>query len=173
MVVYVFDVFVERVRSSYRFLRERAPLRVKVLATIMYYSGLSLRDVESIIGYSRESVRRWFRMIGSVLPRPEARERKRVAIDEMKVKLGGRVIYVWAARDVDSGEIITVKATLRKRSQDALLVIKDALAKCTNRPYFIVDKGPWYSEIFKKLGLSYEYRRRGPRNIIESWFRQA
>jgi len=48
-------------------------------------------------------------VIGSVLPRLEARERKRVAIDETKIKLSGRTVYVWAARDIDSREIIAVK----------------------------------------------------------------
>jgi len=171
--MYLFDVLVECVKSVYQFSRERVPLRVKVLATILYYSGLSLRDVESVIGYSRESVRKWFRIIGSILPKPELRERKLIAVDETKVKLCGRVIYVWAARDLESGEIVAVRATLRKRSQDALLVIKDALAVPTNRPHFIIDKGPWYSEIPKKLGLSFEEKSRGPRNMIESWFRKA
>ena len=48
---------------------ERALLKIKVLATILYYSGLSLRDIESIVGYSRKSVRRWYRIISEALPR--------------------------------------------------------------------------------------------------------
>ncbi len=44
---------VDRVRDSGAFSRERAPLRIKVLATILYYSDLSLMDIESIVGKSK------------------------------------------------------------------------------------------------------------------------
>jgi transposase-like protein len=62
--------------------------------------------------------------------------------------------------------MIAIRTTRKKRSQDIL-------TKSTNRPHFVVDRGPWYAEIYRKLGLSYEHRRRGPRNAIESWFRHT
>jgi len=42
-------------------------------------------------------------MGGEVLLMPEQRERRCVAIDETKVKLCGRAIYMWTAKDLDSG----------------------------------------------------------------------
>jgi transposase-like protein len=62
--------------------------------------------------------------------------------------------------------MIAIRTTRKKRSQDIL-------AKSTSRPHFVVDRGPWYAEIYRKLGLSYEHKRRGPRNAIESWFRHT
>jgi len=69
---------------------------------------------------------------------------------------------------VDSGEIVAIRAILRKRSQDALLIIEDVLASCPNRPHFIVDRSPWYSKILARLSLNYEQKSRSSRNTIES-----
>ncbi|MEM0079187.1 MAG: hypothetical protein QXP74_04210 [Nitrososphaerota archaeon] len=51
----------------------------------------------------------------------------------MKIKLSGRILYVWTAREMDSGEIVAIRATLRKRGQDALLIIEDVLVSCPNQ----------------------------------------
>lgn len=50
----------------------------------------------------------------------------------MKIKLSGRILYVWTAREMDSGKIVAIRATLRKRGQDALLIIEDVLVSCPN-----------------------------------------
>jgi len=49
--------------------------------------------------------------------------------------------------------------------------LRKALETCTNKPTFLVDKGPWYPEAFRALGLKWEHRAFGERNRIERWLR--
>jgi transposase-like protein len=44
---------------------------------------------------------------------------------------------------------------------------KKSLETCTNKPIFLVDKGPWYAEAFQALGLKWEHRTFSERNRIE------
>jgi transposase-like protein len=49
--------------------------------------------------------------------------------------------------------------------------LRKALETCTNRPMFLVDKGPWYPEAFHALGLEWIRKTFDERNRIERWFR--
>jgi len=51
-------------------------------------------------------VRLWYNALKDALPRPERRHRRLIAVDETKSKLGGEQIYIWAARDVETKEIL-------------------------------------------------------------------
>jgi len=78
-------------------------LRAKVLAAMLYYSGLSSgRGIRNRAQQERTSGNDRV-IVGEVLLKPEQRERRRVAIDETKVQLCGRAIYMWTAKDLDSG----------------------------------------------------------------------
>jgi len=56
---------------------------VKVLAALLYFPGLSYRRVGSLLGFSYESVRLWYRALKDALPKPERRYRRYVAVDEV------------------------------------------------------------------------------------------
>ena len=70
------------------------------------------------------------------------RERRPVAADEAAEKVNGREVYVWAAMDVDTGELLAIKATWSRSSMDALLFLGRVLEACTNKPVFVVEGGP-------------------------------
>ena len=53
----------------------------------------------------KSSVNYWVRKFAK-----QVKEFRRIAIDETKVKLNGREIYVYAAADVNSKEIIAIEA---------------------------------------------------------------
>jgi len=62
---------------------------------------------------SHSSVLDWARALGSVgwtIP-PRGRRPVAVAVDETVEKVNGREVYVWAAIDVDTGELLAIKAT--------------------------------------------------------------
>lgn len=80
---------------------------------------------------------------------------------------------VWAARDVDSKEVLGFRCSFTRSSLDAELFLKKVLQYCENKPLFLVDKGPWYPDAFKSLGLEYEHQTFGMRNRIERWFRDS
>jgi hypothetical protein len=54
---------------------------------------------------------------------------------------------------------------------NALISIKKALRKCTNKPQVIVDGRPWYRWALKRLELEYRHERFGMRNRVERFSR--
>jgi len=44
------------------------------------------------------------------------------------------------------------------------------LKYCKNKPTFIVDKGVWYKDAFKRMGFNYENETFGRRNAVEQFF---
>jgi len=44
-----------------------------------------------------------------------------------------------------------------RSSLDAELFLREVLQYCENKPLFLVDKGPWYPDAFKNLGLEYRH----------------
>ncbi|MFP3209722.1 MAG: hypothetical protein RXR82_08620, partial [Nitrososphaeria archaeon] len=53
---------------------------------------------------------------------------------------------------------------------DALLFLSRVLGACTNKPVFVVDRGPWYSWAFQELGLEYYHETFGDRSRVERFF---
>jgi len=87
------------------FPRRRFDPYVKAISIKAYVKGLSLRGVSNFlkeIGYkiSREAIRKWFLKAGEI-------------ISNNKIK---KKSYLWAAREVKSGEIIALHLRKSKRS---------------------------------------------------------
>ena len=153
------------------FKRNKTPLETKVLAAMLCFAGLSYRGVAKVIeGVSYGLVYRAFTALKDGLPKPERRYRRCIAIDETKLKVerkggGGEPepiwLFLWAARDVDTKEVLAVRASFTRSSLDAEIFLKQVLECCVNKPMFLVDKGPWYREAFERLGL--EYRHETPK----------
>ncbi|MFQ6134501.1 MAG: hypothetical protein ACE5KU_01635 [Nitrososphaerales archaeon] len=83
-----------------------------------------------------------------------------IAVDETKTKLVGEQLIIWAARDVDTEEVLGFRCSFTRSSLDAELFLKEVLRYCENRPFFLVDKGPWYPDAFRNLGLEYRHEAR-------------
>jgi transposase-like protein len=153
---------VDAVERAGVFKRDKTPLEVKVLAAMLCFAGLSYRGVAKAVGgISYGLVYRAFTAIRDALPKPERRYRRCIAVDETKLKVErkGEPIYVflWAARDVDTKEVLAFRASFTRSSLDAEIFLKQVLECCENKPLFLVDKGPWYREAFERLGLEYKH----------------
>jgi Transposase and inactivated derivatives len=85
-------------------------------------------------------------------------------------KVNGREVCAWAAIDVDTRELPAIEATWSRSSLDALLFLSRVLGACTNKPVFVVDRGPWYSWTFQELGLEYYHETFGDRSRVERSF---
>jgi putative transposase len=144
----------------------------KLLAALLYHLGLSYRRVSTAMedAFSHESVRLWYRKIGSNLPHPDRIERHIVAVDETKLKIEGKQVFVWSAIDVERYEVLAVKASGGRTELEAIFFLKDVLTYCSNRPLILVDHGPWYPPALEHLGLRYKQVTFQQRNVIESWF---
>ena len=101
----------------------------------------------------------------------EAKHRQMVAVDETRIKADGEWCYVWAAIDVDTRELLAVRVSWRRNIHHAEAFLRKILEACTNKPVILVDKGPWYPEALKALGLEWKHRTFGERNRIKRWFR--
>ena len=169
-----FSVLVDRVERSGVFRWNRRPLKVKVLSTMLYYSGLSYRVVARVLRglakFAHESVRLWFRRLKGAFPKPYQKRRRVVAVDETKLKLSGEQLYVWAAVDVKTKEVLACRLSWVRNIMVAEAFLRKVLEACVNKPLILVDKGPWYPEALRSLGLKWRHVTFGMRNRIERWF---
>jgi transposase-like protein len=133
-------------------------LEVKVLSGMLCFSGLSYRRASRLVGgLSYVAVRDAFIALRRALPKPERRVRRLIAVDETKAKLGGEHVFLLAARDVDTEEVLAFRASSTRSSLGAEIFLRRVLERCENKPMFLVDKGPWYRDAFERLGLEYKH----------------
>ena len=99
-----------------------------------------------------------------------------VAVDEIVLKTNGRICYLWAAIDVDTGEISALHASRGRGLPNAIKFLnkflKMVLRSCDGKPIVVVDRGPWYRWALERLGMTYFHETFGNRNRIERWFRE-
>ncbi|MGQ9551965.1 MAG: IS6 family transposase, partial [Candidatus Bathycorpusculaceae bacterium] len=156
------------------FCWNRKPLKAKVLSTVLYYSGLSYRVVaECLRGlavFSHEAVRLWFRKLKEAFPKPERKRRRSVAVDETKLKLNGKQLFVWAAVDVKSREVLACRVSWQRNIMQAEAFLRRVLEACSSNPLILVDRGPWYPDALRSLNLKWKHVTFGMRNRIERWF---
>jgi len=160
-------------RNKNLFLRERKSIQLKALSLLLYHLGLSLRHTSAITRFidsvSHESIRKWYARCRGIFS-SQKKERLYIAIDETKIKVRGREMFLWAAIDISSWEVISVWVSQGRSGFEAYNFIKDVLRKCDGRPTIYVDRGPWYRWALTRLGVPYRYSKFGPRNPVEQWF---
>lgn len=157
------------------FVRQRKKHETKVIAILVYHAGLSYRKTSQIIGnlesFSHESVRKWYMKCIAFFS-PHRKQRPVIAVDETKVKWEGRQIYIWNAIDIEDHVVLAVYVSVSRTSFDAIYFLKKVLNYCENKPFILVDGGPWYRWAFKRLGLEWGHQTFGERNHIEQWYNQ-
>src|SRR5216684_899063 len=98
---------------------------------------LSFRDVEDLlaergIAVSYETVRRWTNHFGPKIAADLRRRRPRPHttwhLDEVFLKIGGRLVYLWRAVDAE-GEVLDVLVQARRNKQAALKLMRKLLKK--------------------------------------------
>ncbi|MCD6482019.1 MAG: IS6 family transposase [Thermoplasmata archaeon] len=167
------DLLVKLFEERKIFRRKRKDWKIKALAILLYFAGLSYRKTSKILRdfeiFSYEAVRKWYHKCKDLFIVKKKRRRV-VAIDETKVKLENEQIYVWNAIDVDEGTILAVHVSTTRTSFDAYYFLRRVLDTCENKPLILVDKGPWYRWALQRLGLKYKHETFGERNAIEGWY---
>ncbi|MGC9189555.1 MAG: DDE-type integrase/transposase/recombinase [Conexivisphaera sp.] len=161
----------EAIRAIGVFRRNKIPIEEKARAILLYMAGLSSWEIAEELGVSHASVLNWARAVSSVPGSVPPRERRLVAVDETELKVNGRIVYVWAAMDINTRELLAVEAMWSRSSLQALLFLRKVLGRCTNKPLFVADRGPWYGWAFRSLGLGYYHETFGIRSRIERFFR--
>ena len=124
-----------------------------------------------MIGASHVSVYRWVHALKGVVLSVPRRERRVVAMDETKLKINGRQVFVWAAIDTDTRELLAVYSSYYRSSINTMAFVKSVLDACTNKPVVLVDGGPWYPWALDATGVRWLHITFGERNAIERFFR--
>jgi len=165
---------VDYVKSTKVFRRNKKDVELKILAALLYFFGLSLRKTSEFLSLfeeiSHESVRIYYHRLKKVLKQPRKKKRRLVAIDETKIKLEKKQIFVWVAVDVDTKECLAIWASESRGSFEAYVFLREVLKYCENKPEIVVDRGFWYLWALKRLGLKYRHETFGDRNAVEGFF---
>lgn len=131
---------------------------------VMYYVRfpLSLRQVEDIlhergIDICHETIRYWWNKFGTLL----AKDMKKKAInshsnwrwhiDEVFVKINGKIHYLWRALDHE-GTVLDCVVTKRRNRKAALKVLKKLISRHGKPKEIVTDKLPSYKAALRDIG---------------------
>jgi transposase-like protein len=64
-----------------------------------------------------------------------------MAIDETKIKIANKWMYLRAPMDVDTTEILSVYLSSSRSSLDTYRFLKMVIKYCINKPVVVVDRG--------------------------------
>src|ERR1700746_3696485 len=139
---------------------------------------LSFRDVEDLLAergimISYETVRRWVNHFGPIIAAQLRKRRPRPHsiwhLDEVYLKIDGRMVYLWRAVDAE-GEVLDVLVQSRRNKHAALKLMRKLLRKYALVPERLVtDDLRSYSAAVRELGFEHRHERgRWKNNRIEN-----
>jgi transposase-like protein len=76
-----------------------------------------------------------------VLNKPNKVVRNLIAINETKLKVGNKTIYLQLVIDVESKEYLGVYISEARSNLNAILFVRSILRFCPNKPKILVDGG--------------------------------
>jgi len=120
------------------FERERVPIEMRALGIILVYLGLFYRKAAQVISVfhsvSHEAVGEWYKKSAKIFTMAvERKNRRAIAIDETKVKIGDKWHYIWVAIDIDTWGILGVYISRGRAYLDSLIFLKQVLKFCANK----------------------------------------
>ena len=129
---------------------------------------LSLRDVEDLlaergVAVSYETVRRWANHFGPMIAADLRKRRLRPHttwhLDEVYLKIDGRMVYLWRAVDAE-GEVLDVLVQSKRNKHAALKLMRKLLKKYAFVPERLVtDDLRSYSAAVRDLGIQRHHER--------------
>ena len=138
-------------------------IRLVVMMYVRY--PLSLRNVEDLlaergIDISHETVRFWWNRFGPMFA-DEIRKRRvahmrsfpqwRWHLDEVFVRINGKVCYLWRAVDHE-GEVLEAVVTAKRDKAAALKLLKRIMKKCGAPRSIVTDRLRAYSAAMREVG---------------------
>src|SRR6476469_3012014 len=148
---------------------------VIIQQAVWLYAGftLSFRDVEDLLAergimVSYETVRRWVRYfrptIAADLRRRRPKPHSTWHLDEVFIRIDGRLVYLWRAVDAE-GEVLDVVVQSKPDKRAALKLLRKLLKKMAFVPdELVTDDLRSYGAAARELGLSRRHERGRWRN---------
>ena len=89
-------------------------------------------------------------------------------MDEKIIKRGNEYLYLWAAVDLDDGQVIAVMITTGRSYLEAMRFLRRVKQVCKGKlPRIFVDGGVWYPWALQRVGFTYSVVCFGPRSAVE------
>lgn len=174
------DTLASQLQEEEVFDRLRKRTETRALGLLLYHAGLRCRRTAAILSAVREpvthqSVSAWYHPASPLFREGPVRRHEELAVDETKLVLQGEdgdpeAVFLWAAVDPATGEVAHVAVTESRGGIEALGFLRGVLARCGNRPFFHVDRGPWYPWALDTLDVDWSVIPGGARNHVEAWF---
>jgi transposase-like protein len=134
---------------------------------------LSFRDTEDLLAergivVSHETVRRWLNHFGPAIAADLRKRRPKPHtiwhLDEVYLRIGGRLVYLWRAVDAE-GEVLDVLLQTKRNKRAALKVMRKLLKKTGFVPdKLVTDELTSYGAATRDLGLANRHERGRSRN---------
>ena len=134
---------------------------------------LSFRDIEDLLAergimVSHETVRRWVNHFGPAIAADLRKRRPKPHtiwhLDEVYLRIGGRLVYLWRAVDAE-GEVLDVLLQTKRNKRAALKLMRKLLKKTGFVPDKVVtDELASYGAATRDLGLANRHERGRSRN---------
>jgi putative transposase len=129
---------------------------------------LSFRDVEDVlaergIAVSYETIRRWVNHFGPIIAADLRKRRPRPHsiwhMDEVYLKIGGRMVYLWRAVDAE-GEVLDVLVQSKRNKHAAMKLMRKLLRKYGFVPdQLVTDDLRSYGAAAHELGIASRHER--------------
>jgi putative transposase len=129
---------------------------------------LSFRDVEDVlaergIAVSYETIRRWVNHFGPIIAAALRKRRPRPHsiwhMDEVYLKIGGRMVYLWRAVDAE-GEVLDVLVQSKRNKHAAMKLMRKLLRKYGFVPdQLVTDDLRSYGAAAHELGIASRHER--------------
>ena len=155
--------------AGYRF----PPVIIQQAVWLYARFTLSFRDVEGLVAergimVSYETVRRWVRYFGPTIAADLRRRRPKPHstwhLDEVFIRIDGRLVYLWRAVDAE-GEVLDVVVQSKRDERAALKLLRKLLKKMAFVPdKLVTDDLRSYGAAARELGLSRRHERGRWRN---------
>ena len=155
--------------AGYRF----PPVIIQQAVWLYARFTLSFRDVEDLLAergimVSYETVRRWVRYFGPTIAADLRRRRPKPHstwhLDEVFIRIDGRLVYLWRAVDAE-GEVLDVVVQSKRDERAALKLLRKLLKKMAFVPdKLVTDDLRSYGAAARELGLSRRHERGRWRN---------
>ena len=155
--------------AGYRF----PPVIIQPAVWLYARFTLSFRDVEDLLAergimVSYETVRRWVRYFGPTIAADLRRRRPKPHstwhLDEVFIRIDGRLVYLWRAVDAE-GEVLDVVVQSKRDKRAALKLLRKLLKKMAFVPdKLVTDDLRSYGAAARELGLSRRHERGRWRN---------
>jgi len=139
------------------FKRSKVPMDKKILGVFLSYSGFTYREAAKLVGgISYVAVHDACKSFQITLPKllPTSRT---VSIEENVVNLNSeRKGILWLARDVDAGDILSMRCSMEGSEEDRKRFIDSVLAVCTGRPLLRIGRGPSFPHNLSNLDYYFQ-----------------